>query len=112
LASEDRAIVSPQVLNEFAHNVLRKLPHIGYDALAEYLESMRPWCLAVMSDETALNGLVIHRRFRFSFYDSSLVAQALSFGCDLFLSEDMSHQQRVGDMRIVNPFAGEPRDYL
>jgi predicted nucleic acid-binding protein len=112
LADEQRAVISPQVLNEFAHNVLRKFPHISHERLTEYLESMRPWCLAPTSDGTALGGLTIHRRYKLSFYDSVLVASALAYGCDMFLTEDMSHQQRIGDMRLVNPFAGEPSAYL
>ena len=112
LADRNDIVISAQVVREYAHNIIRKFRHVDAARLAVELEIMRPWCRASESYEIAIAGLAIHRRFRFSLYDSCLVASALEFGCDLFLSEDMSHQQRVGDMRIVNPFAGEPRDYL
>src|SRR5262245_29445337 len=104
LADENLIVISPQVLNEFAHNVIRKFPHIGYDELRENLEGLRPWCVAPVNDETALQALAIHRRYQFSFYDSALVAAAVAFGCDVFLSEDLTHDQKLGGLTIVNPF--------
>jgi predicted nucleic acid-binding protein len=112
LAERDLAIISPQVMNEFTHNILRKFPHVGHAELVDNLEAMRPWCLAVMNADTALEGLAIHRRYRFSFYDSALVATALGYGCDLFLSENLSHGQKLIDLRVVNPFEIEPRAAL
>lgn len=112
LASEDLVVVSPQVLNEFAHNVIRKFPDIGYDELLENLEAMRPWCVAPMTDEITLQGVAIHRRFQVSFYDSTLLAAALSYGCAAFLSEDLTHGQQIGDLRIINPFVVDPRAFL
>ena len=112
LARRKAAVISPQVMNEFAHNILRKFPHVAAPELAENLQALRPLCLAAMDDSTALAALAIHDRYRFSFYDSSLVASALAYGCDLFLSEDFSHGQHIGGMRIVNPFKDEPSAVL
>jgi predicted nucleic acid-binding protein len=65
-----------------------------------------------VTERAPLEALAIHRRFKFLYYDSALVATALAYGCDLFLSEDLGHNQRLGDMRIVNPFLVDPRQYL
>jgi predicted nucleic acid-binding protein len=100
------------VLNEFAHNILRKFPAIGYAELRDSLESMIPFCRAPVTERTPLQALAIHRRFKFSFYDSAMVAAALTYGCDVFLSEDLGHNQRLGEMRIVDPFRVDPGDYL
>lgn len=112
LSTSHSVVVSPQVLNEFAHNVIRKLKHIGPDLLRAYLESMRPWCTAPLVAATSLEGLAIHQRFKFSLFDSVLVASAMASRCDLFLSEDLGNQQRIGPMRIVNPFSTDPLPYL
>jgi predicted nucleic acid-binding protein len=96
------------VLNEFAHNIIRKFPHVGHDELRENIAALRPWCVAPITDETQLHALAIHRRFRFSFYDCALLASAVAFGCEAFLSEDLSHEQRLGQLRIVNPFSMAP----
>jgi predicted nucleic acid-binding protein len=112
LAAKQLAVISPQVLNEFAHNILRKFPEVSSEELRDSLESMAPFCRAQVTDRTALQALAIHHRFKLSFYDSALVAAALTFGCDLFLSEDLGHNQRLGDMRILDPFRVDPGDYL
>lgn len=108
LADENRLVISPQVINEFAHNVIRKLPEITPEQLLTSLQDMQQWCTAFTTAETAMKGLAIHRRFRFSFYDSVLIASALAVGCDSFLSEDLAHGQRVATLRIINPFLAEP----
>ena len=40
----------------------------------------------------------------FAFYDSLIVAAALEAGCKRLLSEDMKHGQRIGKLRVENPF--------
>jgi predicted nucleic acid-binding protein len=107
LADRNLIVVSPQVLNEYAHNILRKFPKVGRDQLMAQLEFMQPWCRAPMDGRTALRGLEVHDRYKFSFYDACLIASALEYGCGLFLSEDMRHGQRVAQMQIVNPFLAE-----
>ena len=109
LADLDSVVISPQVLNEYAHNIIRKFPHVGYDRLLAELEFMQPWCRAQTNCRTAVQALRIHQRFKFSFYDSCLVSSALEYGCDIFLSEDMSHRQRIAGMQIINPFLSDIR---
>ncbi|MGH8264596.1 MAG: PIN domain-containing protein [Steroidobacteraceae bacterium] len=112
LANENRAVISPQVLNEFAHNIIRKFPQVSHDELRANSEALRPWCVAPITDETPLQALAIHRRFRFSFYDCALLATAVTFGCEVFLSEDLSHDQRLGPLRIINPFSVAPSAFF
>ena len=109
LADRDSIVISPQVLNEYAHNIIRKFQHVGADRLLSELGFMQQWCRAQTNCHTAIHALRIHRRYRFSFYDSCLVASALEYGCDVFLSEDMSHGQRIAGMQIINPFLSELR---
>lgn len=112
LTERNLAVISPQVLNEFAHNIIKKFPHVTERELRENMQAMQPWCLTSTTAETALLGLAIHRRFKFSFYDATLVAAAITFGCDHFLSEDLGHNQKIGSMRVVNPFVSEPDTIL
>lgn len=48
--------------------------------------------------------LDIQRRQRFGFYDSLIVAAALEAGCRRLLSGDLQHGQRIGALRVENPF--------
>lgn len=104
LAARDLLVISPQVMNEFAYNILRKFPHVARDELANFLFAMQPWCKAPLTAATCLDGLSLHARYRFSFFDSTLIAAALAYGCDVFLSEDLAGGQQIGDLTILNPF--------
>jgi predicted nucleic acid-binding protein len=112
LADKGLAVISPQVMNEFARNILRKFRHINVDQLLQELELMIPLCQAPTTADTAINGLLIYQRYKLSFYDAVLIASAISAECGIFLSEDLSHHQAIGALKIVNPFLIAPRDLL
>lgn len=105
LAERELIVISPQVMNEFAYNVLRKFPDVTRGELARFLSAMEPWCKAAMTAQTSLDALAIHARYRFSFFDSTMIAAALAYGCDIFLSEDLASGQQIGDLTIINPFS-------
>ncbi|RDJ25321.1 PIN domain-containing protein [Bosea caraganae] len=104
LSERDLIIISPQVMNEFAYNVLRKFPAIATAELTQFLLAMEPWCKAPLTAATCLEGLAIHGRYRYSFFDSTLIAAALAYGCDILLSEDLADGQKIGNLTIINPF--------
>jgi predicted nucleic acid-binding protein len=110
LADEGLAVISPQVMNEFAHSILRKFRNLDIDQLVDELELLESFCRAPTTADTTVKGLLILQRYKLSFYDAVLIASALSAGCGIFLSEDLSHHQTIGALRIVNPFRAAPRD--
>lgn len=47
----------------------------------------------------------IAKRYKFSFYDSLVIAAALETECTILYSEDMQHEQIIeGTLTIRNPF--------
>jgi predicted nucleic acid-binding protein len=104
LSARDLIVISPQVMNEFAYSVLRKFPAIPTIELTQFLAAMEPWCKAPLTAATCLEGLAIHSRYRYSFFDSTLIAAALAYGCDILLSEDLAGGQKIGGLTIINPF--------
>lgn len=48
--------------------------------------------------------LLMHRRYRVSFWDASILAAAQCLNCSIVLSEDLGHQQRYGTVQVLNPF--------
>ncbi|MDP3217965.1 MAG: hypothetical protein Q8S73_27920, partial [Deltaproteobacteria bacterium] len=47
----------------------------------------------------------IRERYRFSWWDSLIVASALETECEQLYTEDLQHGQIIEDrLRIVNPF--------
>ena len=50
----------------------------------------------------------INIRYNYSFWDSLIIASAITSGCSILYTEDMQHNQLIeGTLRIVNPFVYE-----
>ena len=101
----DRGVISVQVLNEFAAVALRKLKMPMSD-VREVLDTVRAVCaVEPLTAETHDRGLAVCERYRFSLYDSMLVAAALISGADVLYSEDLQDGQVIDNqLRITNPF--------
>jgi len=100
-----RGIISVQVLNEFTVVALRKagLPLLD---IKEILDTVRAVCtVEPLTATTHDRGVEICERYKFSFYDSVIVAAALIVGAKVLYSEDLQHGQVIDrQLRIVNPF--------
>lgn len=101
--------LSMQVLNEFYSNVRKKFDSAlsAGDARAEVrrYQHWRPWVIDHATIETAW---AVESRYRINYWDALVVASAQQQGCDLLLSEDLQHDQRIDGVRIVNPFLVGP----
>lgn len=97
-------IVSVQVLNEVA-NVCAKKLHMPPSEIFHALETIRSYCTVVpLTDELPTLALSIMQRYQFSYYDSLIVASALAADCTQLYTEDLQHGQKIGKLRIVDPF--------
>jgi len=97
-------VISVQVLNEFASVALRK-GAVNFTELSDILSKIRAACsVRPLEVETHELGLQLAERYRFSIYDSLIVAAALQAGCSVLYSEDLQHRQRVETLTIRNPF--------
>lgn len=96
--------ITVQVLNEIASVASRKF-HRPLSKIRELLSNIRAVCTVhVATISTHERGLDLAERYRFSIYDSMLVAAALEAGCHTFWSEDLQHGQRIETLTIRNPF--------
>ena len=43
-----------------------------------------------------------------NYWDALMVAAAQHQGCTILLTEDLQHDQRIGEVRVVNPFVTAP----
>jgi predicted nucleic acid-binding protein len=100
-----RGIISVQVLNEFTVAALRKVG-LPLRDIREILDTVRAVCtLEPLTATTHDRGMEICERYKFSFYDSLIVAAALIAGATVLYSEDLQHGQVIDrQLRIVNPF--------
>jgi predicted nucleic acid-binding protein len=101
----NRGIISVQVLNEFTVVAQRK---VGMQLLEirEILDTVRAVCtVQPLTANTHDRGMKICERYKFSFYDSIIIAAALIVGANVLYSEDWQHGQVIDrQLRIVNPF--------
>ena len=100
-----RGVVSVQVLNEFAVVALRKLK-MPLNEVREILDTIRAVCaVEPITVDTHDRGLAVFERYRFSLYDSMLVAAALIARAKIIYSEDLQHGQVIDNqLRVTNPF--------
>jgi predicted nucleic acid-binding protein len=101
----DSGVISVQVLNEFAAVATRKLSMPLAD-VREILSAFRGICrtepVTVDDHDRACQ---VTDRYRFSFYDSVIVASALRSECKILYTEDLQHDQVIEQqLRVVNPF--------
>ena len=97
-------MVSTQVLQELTVNLRRKAsrPLDGKktrEIVADYLS----WHVVINGGESILEALDLEERYRISFWDALVIHAALVSGAEILYSEDLSHGQAYGSVRVVNP---------
>lgn len=99
-------VISFQVVQETLHVLTRKLKVVASaeDAAFFMQQALQPLWRVLPSPALYAQALQIQQDQGFAFYDSLIVAAALEAGCKRLLSEDLQHGQRIGKLRIENPF--------
>lgn len=100
------ACISSQVVQECLNVALRKAKvTLTPDAARAYLDVVLAPLMQVTASEALFHrALDVQARWRFSFYDSLIVAGALSAGCRTLLSEDLQHGQVLDGLTVIDPF--------
>lgn len=98
--------ISYQVIQEFLNIASRKfLNPLSVGDCQIYLSNvLEPLCEVFSSTDLFHRALEISGRWKFSFYDSLIVAAALSVESKILYTEDLQHNQKIEDLIIINPF--------
>ena len=51
-----------------------------------------------------IEGVALSQRYRINYWDGAILAACHRCGADVLYSEDMSHDQVYGSVRVINPF--------
>ena len=98
--------ISGQVLSEFYVNATKasklNLPHV---TAMEWLEDFRRFPVVPVTADIVVRGAAIAVRYQLRYWDGAIIAAAEEIGAQILYSEDLSHGQRYGSVRVVNPFA-------
>ncbi|MBM4136850.1 MAG: PIN domain-containing protein [Nitrospira sp.] len=98
-------ILSTQTLQEFFVTVTGKISMPLDIALAEdILRKLSKWDVVINTMATIFEAIELHERYKYSFWDSLIVASALAGGAKTILSEDLSDKHNIKGMVIKNPF--------
>ena len=102
-------VISYQVVQEFLNVATKKFTiFLKHDDLLTYSKKVFfPMLKIYSSQELFENALDVKNRWKFSFYDSLIVAAALECNCKILYSEDLQDGQKVYSLEIVNPFRTE-----
>lgn len=105
---EARGRISSQVLHEFYANVRRLAPSLPVEESRVVVRRYRAWTPWPVDDVTVDLAWEIQDRWQLSIWDAMIVAAAQMQGCEVLLTEDLQHDQRIDKVRIVNPFMAGP----
>jgi predicted nucleic acid-binding protein len=101
-----KGIISYQVIQEFINVATKKFksPLLMPDCNKYLSVVLEPLCEIFASIDLYYQSLEIMERWKYSFYDSLIIAAALKGNCSIIYSEDLKDQQKINDLTIINPF--------
>ncbi|MCX7838063.1 MAG: PIN domain-containing protein [Anaerolineae bacterium] len=105
LIQENDPIVSTQVINEVCVNLLRRA-NFTEEQITQLVESFyEKYRVIELTKSVLLLASQVRQQYSLSFWDSTIVAAALSAGVPVLYSEDMQHGLTIEEqLQICNPF--------
>ncbi len=100
-----KPVISTQVLTETANTLQRKLKFSPQDTQSILMRLIAECDVVAVLPRPVISAITVMERYRFSFYDSLIIATALEASCTTLYSEDMQHGQLIENkLLIINPF--------
>jgi len=103
--------ISYQVLQEFYSKIRQKWPSAS-DGARAVVRELLVWHPAAVNGTLLELAWNIQDRYRFSFWDSLIVAAAKVSSCRYLLTEDLHAMQVVEGLKVLNPFQQRPDSIL
>jgi len=105
LVARDDYGLSVQVLQEFYVNATRPpRPAMTHQAATEVVLELARAPVVAVDMSVMTNALGLKARYRLSYWDAAVIAAAHALGATTLYSEDFSHGQDYGGVRVENPF--------
>jgi predicted nucleic acid-binding protein len=97
--------ISVQVVNEVVNVSIKKLKMANSEAYEIGRMLINKCNIVSLNERTVLKGFEISERYRFSFWDSLIIAAALENECSILYTEDLHHNQSIEEEMIIkNPY--------
>lgn len=104
LYEQGSGVLSTQVLQEYCNVGLKKL-RLPAQLLRARLDLYEQFEVVQVTPTIVRAGLDLHQTRSIAFYDALIVASAQTAGCSVLYSEDLNTGEKMGPVRIVDPFA-------
>ena len=96
---------SAQVLQEYIANALGKkslgLTEENIRALLDFIDQIE---VQPINKELVIPACQLRLRYQVSHWDATILAAGIKLGCKILCTEDLTHGQDYGGIRVFNPF--------
>ncbi len=98
-------VISTQIINEFSYIMLRKFKK-KTDLIRAIIEEWRNiFEIEDLTPGLSIEALSLHKKYKFSFWDSLVIAAAIKSNCTTLFTEDLQHEQVINNqLKVCNPF--------
>ena len=98
-------LLSTQTIQEFFVTITKKISaSVDVSFARETIKRLSKWDTVIINVDTIIEATELQERYKYSFWDSLVVAAALAGGAKTILSEDLSDKQIIKEITIKNPF--------
>ncbi len=105
--------LSHQVLHEYYVTVTQRLqPGLDRSAARDEVRALLAWHPIPVDQRVLEAAWAVQDRYGLSFWDALIVGAAQCGGCRYLLSEHLQHDQRLGELTVLNPFEARPEQVL
>jgi predicted nucleic acid-binding protein len=99
--------ISAQVLAEFYVTATQKIAkRLSENEALQFIAQLVRLPVVTIDSDLVLEAITLKQRYSISYWDAAIVAAASRLGARTIYSEDLTHNQMYGSIRVVNPFRG------
>ncbi|MEO6693910.1 MAG: PIN domain-containing protein [Ignavibacteria bacterium] len=103
--STNGIIISMQIINEFTNVCFKKLNFNEIEITNLINLFKKRFDIKPVTLSTIYDAIDLKRVYKYSYYDSLMIASASEYSCDIVYSEDLTHRQIIENkIKILNPF--------
>ena len=99
-------VLSTQVINEFLNVSYKKNISAENELVSLINDFISNFEVNLIYNHTIYTAVNLKNKYKYSYFDTLMLASGLENGCKILYSEDLQHNQIIEDkLTIINPFA-------
>jgi predicted nucleic acid-binding protein len=99
--------ISAQVLAEFYVTATQKIAkRLSENEALQFIAQLVRLPVVAIDSDLVLEAITLKQQYSISYWDAAIIAAASRLGARTIYSEDLTHNQMYGSIRVVNPFRG------